>query len=98
MLFRNTEYWQDVIDIKVDWYKVLPKVSMIGDHVTFSIPTIKTIRGGYCDRVSQVRKSRWFLIETEILIKTGLDSQVVNFGDWFFTASRTELKTNIYED
>ena len=87
-----------MIDIKVDWYQVLPKVSMIGDDFTFSITTFKTIRGSYGDRVSQVRKARWFLIITEILNAPGLDSQVVNFGDWFFTASRTELKTNIYED
>ena len=65
---------------------------MFGDDVTFSIPTFKTIRGGYCDRVSQLRKARWFLIKTEIFIATGLDSQVVNFGDWYSTASHTELK------
>ena len=81
-----------MIDIKVDWYEVLPKVSMIGDDVTFFIPTFKTIRGGYCDRVSQLRKARWFFIKTKILIKTGLDYQEVNVGDSYFTASHTELK------
>ena len=81
-----------MIDIKVDWYEVLPKVSMIGDDVTFFIPTFKTIRGGYCCIVSQVRKARWFPIKTEILIAPGLDSQVVSFRDWYFTASHTELE------
>ena len=92
LFFRNKEYRRGVIDIKVDWYKVLPQVSMIGDDVTFFIPTFKTIRGGYCDRVSQLRKARWFLIKTEILIAPGLNSQVVNIGDWYSTASHTELK------
>ena len=81
-----------MINIKVDWYEVLPQVSMIGDDVTLSITTFKTIRGGYCCRVSQVRKARWFTIKTEILIAPGLDSQVVSFGDWYSTASHTELK------
>ena len=92
LFFRNTEYRRGVIDIKVDWYKVLPQVSMIGDDVTFFIPTFKTIRGGYCDSVSQLRKARWFLIKTEFLIAPGLNSQVVNIGDWYSTASHTELK------
>ena len=81
-----------MIDIKVDWYKVLPQVSMIGDDITLSITTFKTIRGGYCCRVSQVRKARWFTIKTEILIAPGLDSQVVSSRDWYFTASHTELE------